>query len=76
MASTHKAVLVFSDSNGKEITQSYNYVKDPETFTQQMMTTLINAILTNGSIFATVPVVCKSAKIVTTTPTDYTVPSA
>ena len=73
MATSYKLVMTFADSNGKEFSLSYPHIT--EDLEQTSVTALINAIITNGSIFATVPVTCKSAKLVTITDTAFTVPA-
>lgn len=66
-----KLVLVFADANGKEFSLSWNYVSSE--LSQSNVSALITAILTNGSIFANVPVTCKSATAYDITPTSYSV---
>ena len=66
-----KLVLTFADANGKEFILSYNYISDD--VQQTYITALISAIIANGSIFANVPVSCKSAVVYSTTATSYNV---
>ena len=66
-----KLVLVFADANGTELSLTYPYVASE--IEQADITTLINTIITNGSIFAIVPVTCKSATVYDITPTSYNV---
>ena len=58
-----KLVLTFAGTNG-DVTFSYAYVKD--SVTTSNVKSLVNGLITNGSIFANPPVSAKSAKIVTT----------
>ena len=69
MAAGTKLVLGFETSNGSTTTLSFSYAKPTATLAQ--VKAAMNAITTNGEIFATVPVTSKSAKMVTTTETDY-----
>ena len=60
-----KLVLTFADANSKNVRMSYNHA-DTEVEASDVRTA-VQTIITNGSIFSTVPVSAKSAKIVITT---------
>ena len=62
-------VMKFGTTLGETVTFSYKYVKsNMETITVQ---DLADGIIANGSIFASVPVIARSAKLVTTTESEY-----
>ena len=66
MSSTStKLALVFKDAENNNVNLNYKYA-EPEV-SASTVKTLTDAIVTNGSIFAKIPVSAKSAKIVTTT---------
>ncbi len=69
MASGTKLVLGFQNAAGTSMTLSYNHVKASATTAN--VKALMNGIIANGVIFANVPVVAKSAKLVTTTEDEY-----
>ena len=70
MATTvNKLEMKFGTSEGDTLTLSYKYVKS--TMTDEDVTVLMSTIITNGSIFASVPVISRSAKLVTTTESEY-----
>ena len=60
-----KLVLTFIDANSKNVKMSYSRA-DSEVEASDVRTA-VQAIITNGSIFSSVPVSAKSAKIVITT---------
>ena len=64
-----KLKLEFYDSNSKAFSQTYNYISPSATTAN--VKALMNAILSNGSIFATVPEEMKNAVLITTTETTY-----
>lgn len=64
-----KLVLEFYDSNDEAFSQTYNYAS--QSATTANVKALMNAIVTNGSIFDKVPESQKSAKLVVTTETEY-----
>ena len=64
-----KLVLTFADASSNSVKMTYSHA-DPEVEASDV-STAIQAIITNGSIFAAVPVTAKSAKIITTTETAY-----
>lgn len=64
MAVINKLTLTFGTADGKSATMSYKYVKSD--ITSANVKALINAILTNGVIFASNPVTAKGAKLVQT----------
>lgn len=66
--------IVYNTTDGNTVTHSWRYANADAT--QNNVTSLINTTITNGSIFAKVPVSAKSAQIVVTTEKPYTVPSA
>ena len=68
MATVSKLVLTFLDSNGGKVTQNHNHA-DPDV-TDAQVKSLMQTIVTNGSIFATPPSAIQSAKIVTTETTS------
>ena len=67
--SLSKLVMRFGTSSGDTTTLSYNYIK-PD-IDAEHVGVLMAGIITNGSIFANVPVIEKSAKLVTTTESEY-----
>ena len=67
----HKLVLSFLDANDSTFALSYPYIRDE--LEQSHVTALINAIITNGSIFKRVPVKVKTAKLVNVTENNYEV---
>lgn len=69
MAAGTKLVLGFEKSDGTTTTLSFSYAKPTATVAQ--VKAAMNAITTNGEIFTNVPVASKSAKMVTTTETEY-----
>lgn len=69
MAEGTKLVLTFETNEDKNMTISFNYAKP--TATSSQVNTLMDAIITNNSIFENIPTVKKSAKIVTTTETVF-----
>ncbi len=64
-----KLVLTFAGSNGTITTHSYNYA-NPDAAAANVKA-LVNGIIANGSIYANVPQIAKSAKTVTTTEKAY-----
>lgn len=68
MATTTKLVMVFGTTVGDKVTLSYNHVKSNTEATD--IQDLAAGIIANGSIFAKVPVIATSAKLVTTTETE------
>ena len=66
-ASSTKLVLVFANSSGEEKKYSWNYA-DPEVGTTKIQA-LVNAIITNGSIFENVPTTFKEGYFTKTTST-------
>ncbi|MBR0380801.1 MAG: DUF2922 domain-containing protein [Mogibacterium sp.] len=70
MATVNTLVLEF-DGSGSTVKFSYKYA-DP-TITSQQVQTLMQTIITNGTIFENPPLVAKSAKLVATTETSYTI---
>lgn len=69
MANVSKLVYEFATMDGETVTMSYNYAKADVTVSA--VKTLANALVNNGDIFAKVPVAAKSAKIVTTSESEY-----
>ena len=67
--STSKLVLEFYDSTGGTFKHSYPHVD--EDVTTNKVKGLVQATITNGSIFDKVPVSTKSAKLVTTTESEF-----
>ena len=66
--SVSKLVLSFATTDGETMTLAYNYIKsNVDTMAVQ---DLADGIVANGSIFAKVPVIAKSAKLITSTETD------
>ena len=65
-----KLSMTFTTADGTT-TISYNYA-DPNVSVQNV-NALMAGIITNGSIFAKVPLAAKSAKIVTTQTTDVNI---
>lgn len=69
MASGTKLVLSFYSATGKTLTWTFNYAKPSAG--KVNVVALMQAMITNGSIYATPPVEIKSAKEVTTTEQTY-----
>lgn len=65
----YKLSIEFATLDGRTLTMNFNYVK-PDLGVAYVKA-LANGIVSNGSIFAKVPAVTKSAKIVTTSEEDY-----
>ena len=63
-----KLVIELADANNETTKYSYSYA-DGEVTTSRVKS-LVNALITNGSIFEKVPVAAKSAKLVVTTETE------
>ena len=70
--STTKLVLEFTDAGGISRTFNYNYIESTAA-TQTRIKNLMNSMITNGSIFAHVPMTKKAARLVTTTETNVEV---
>lgn len=68
--SVNTLVLEF-ESSGTNVKFSYKYA-DTNTTTQEIKT-LMQTLITNGVIFENPPLVAKSAKIVTTTESQYVI---
>lgn len=64
MASVTKLSLEFVDEDGAKMSRSYNYANPSVTGTQ--VKTLMNSMITNGSIFNTPPAIIKGAYLITT----------
>lgn len=71
MARTYKLVLDFLTAAEKTTRFTYNYADANNEASD--VTTLMNAIITNGSIFKNVPVTKKAAKLVATEETAYNI---
>ena len=71
MAAGTKLVIQYGTQDGESVNHTWNYI-DPSVTTQNVQG-LIQSTLSSGSIFAKVPVLAKSAKLVTTTETDIAV---
>lgn len=65
----NRLVLEFYDSNRGTITMTYNHAD--EDVTTANVRALVNAIITNGSIFQTSPITAKSAKLVVSTESEF-----
>ena len=63
-----RLVLTFATSDGTT-THSFSYANAEATAAN--VKALVNGIIANGSIYVKVPTTAKSAKMVTTTETDY-----
>ncbi|MBQ7215559.1 MAG: DUF2922 family protein [Synergistaceae bacterium] len=68
MASAAKLLLTFAGTNG-DVNFLYSYA-NPEAASAKVKA-LMNGLIANGSIFENPPVTAKSAKIITTTTTEY-----
>ena len=64
-----KLVITFAGSNGSNVKFSYGYA-DQEVEASNV-STLVQTIITNGSIFNNPPVSVKTAKMVVTTETPF-----
>lgn len=60
-----KLVLTFKCASGDS--KSFSYAHAKNNITTSQVKTVVNALITNGSIFADAPLSAISAKIVTTT---------
>lgn len=69
MAEGTRLELTFTDSNGKKILFAFNHAKQSPGLAN--IKALMAGIITNGSIFANVPVASAGAKEVTTTELVY-----
>ena len=69
MAAGTKLVVGFQTSTGKSMTLTYNHASPSAT--KANVKALMNGIIANGLIFASVPATAKSAKLVTTTESEY-----
>ncbi|MBQ7170348.1 MAG: DUF2922 domain-containing protein [Synergistaceae bacterium] len=69
MAAGTKLVCTFETSDDKTTSMTFSYADPGATSTE--VKALMNAIITNGVIFASVPVTAKSAKTVTTSENEY-----
>ena len=67
----NRLVLEFYDSNRGTITMTYNHAEESEDIRTADVRALVNAIITNGSIFQSVPVSAKSAKLVMTSESEF-----
>ena len=63
-----KLALTFSDANGNDVKLNYSHVNTAVEASD--VRTLMSTIITNGSIFSSVPAAQKSAKLVITTESD------
>ncbi len=70
MVQSFKLSLNFSTASGESTTLNYKYA-DPDVTTAHV-NALVSAIITNNAIFAKVPAVCKSAKLIETDETEFT----
>lgn len=70
MAASYKLSLVFNTEDGTT-THSYNYANP--SVTSSTVSALANGTITNGSIFAKVPLSVKEAYITTTEKTEFTI---
>lgn len=68
MATTQQLVLRFGTMNGEK-SWTYNHVKDSPTV--QEVNTLMDTMITNGSIYTNVPLSKVSAKLVIKEERDY-----
>jgi len=68
-----KLTLQFKDASGSNIRYSFNYA-DPEVDATDVKT-LMQTMITNGSIYQKPPITIVSAKTVTTTETDIALPA-
>ena len=69
MAAGTKLVCTFETGDDKTTSMTFNYADPGATLSE--VKALMNAIVTNGVIFANVPVTAKSAKNVTTSEHEY-----
>lgn len=69
MAEGSKLICTFLDAEGKDIVLTYDYAD--ATADRADIRALVAGMIANGAIFENVPVTAKSAKIVTTTETVY-----
>lgn len=69
MANSVKLVLQYQTSGGGSVTHTWNYSKSSPTLAN--VKAAMTATVTNGAIFGNIPVLAKSAKVVTTTETPF-----
>ena len=65
---TRKLDLAFLKSNGNEMKMVYNYIK--ENVAAASVKSLMQGLISNGSIFVNTPASMKSAKLIETNTTD------
>lgn len=68
MATTTKLVITYATSEGSSTTHSWNHAKT--NISGEQASAIASTTIANGSIFAKVPVLAKTAKLVTTTDTE------
>lgn len=68
MADSTKLVMTFTGTNGKNLQLSYKYAN--EEVQNATVNALMNGIIENGAIFATVPAAKKAAKVVITSESE------
>ena len=64
-----KLVLTFANASSEEVKFTYSYADKDASRTSVRQ--LVNGLIANGSIFASVPTASKSAKMITTTETEF-----
>ena len=69
MAEGTKLVIQYATATGDTINHTWNYANGSAS--TAAVKALAGATITNGSIFTKVPVLTKSAKLVTTTESEY-----
>ena len=69
MVQSFKLSLNFSTADGSTTTLNYKYA-DPEVTTAHV-NALVSAIIANNAIFTRAPAICKSAKLIETDETEF-----
>lgn len=69
MAAGTKLVIQYATATGDTVNHTWNYANPSAT--TSAVKALAGGTITNGSIFAKVPVLTKSAKLVTTTESEF-----
>lgn len=72
--SNTKLSLTFNraDAASKTMTIGFSYAKSAANLTQSDVNTLVQAIITNGSVFKKTPGSIKKAELIVTDKTDFT----
>lgn len=72
MAATYKLVCQYTTTDGGTLTQSFAYAMAPNNIGSNDVNKLMNAVITNNTLFKKTPVSKKAAYIVATEQTSIT----